>query len=145
MQASCHPGLINPSLRNIESGKITMLKEMVQELIDEGHKIIIFSQFTSFLKLVREELSMDDHNSVYLDGSTNNRQDRINDFKEDSTKNVFFISLKAGGTGLNLTEASYCFLLDSWWNPAVEDEAIGRLHRMGQKKIGQCLSSYHSR
>lgn len=133
-QASCHPGLINPSLRNIESGKITMLKAMVQELIDEGHKIIIFSQFTSFLKLVREELSMDDHNSVYLDGSTNKRQDKINDFKEDSRKNVFFISLKAGGTGLNLTEASYCFLLDPWWNPAVEDQAIGRLHRMGQKK-----------
>ncbi len=133
-QASCHPGLLNPNLRNIESGKIMVLKEMVKEILEEGHKVIIFSQFTSFLKLVREELGMDDKDSVYLDGSTNNRQDKINDFKESNNRNVFFISLKAGGTGLNLTEASYCFLLDPWWNPAVEDQAIGRLHRMGQKK-----------
>jgi SNF2 family DNA or RNA helicase len=107
---------------------------MLAEILEENHKIIIFSQFTTLLRLTREKLGFDDSNSVYLDGGSTNRQALVSDFKENNAKNVFFLSLKAGGTGLNLTEASYCFLLDPWWNPAVEDQAIGRLHRMGQKK-----------
>jgi SNF2 family DNA or RNA helicase len=133
-QAACHPALINPEYIDTESGKLSQLDEMLKEILDEGHKVIIFSQFTTLLKLTRSKLGFNEKNSCYLDGSTQKREEVVKDFQESVDKNVFFISLKAGGTGLNLTEASYCFLLDPWWNPAVEAQAIGRLHRMGQKK-----------
>ncbi len=133
-QASCHPGLINASLLEMPTGKLEQLQIMLEEILQEGHKVVIFSQFTTLLKLVREKLGFTDSDSVYLDGSSQKREAIVGDFRNNSAKNVFFISLKAGGTGLNLVEASYCFLLDPWWNPAVEDQAMGRLHRIGQKK-----------
>jgi superfamily II DNA or RNA helicase len=133
-QAACHPGLVNPVMKTLDAGKISILKEMLSEILEEGHKVIIFSQFTSLLRLAREKLNLTDENSCYLDGKSVNREKIVQEFQESTGKNVFFVSLKAGGTGLNLTEASYCFILDPWWNPAVESQAIGRLHRMGQKK-----------
>jgi SNF2 family DNA or RNA helicase len=133
-QASCHPGLINPALIEIPTGKLEQLQIMLEEILQEGHKVVIFSQFTTLLKLVRTKLGFSDSDSVYLDGSSQKREALVDDFRINSAKNVFFISLKAGGTGLNLVEASYCFLLDPWWNPAVEDQAMSRLHRIGQKK-----------
>jgi SNF2 family DNA or RNA helicase len=131
-QASCHPGLIDKKLQKIDNGKLKVLKQMVDEIIDSGNKILIFSQFTELLKLTRSYLEMDDSNSSYLDGQTRKREEFVNEFKTDSSKKCFFISLKAGGTGLNLTEANYCFILDPWWNPAVENQAIDRIHRIGQ-------------
>lgn len=132
-QASCHLGLINPNLKKSESGKFKVLKEMVHEIIEGGNKVLIFSQFTELLTMARAYLGMDDSNSSYLDGKSRGRQELVNSFKTDVNKNCFFVSLKAGGTGLNLTEANYCFILDPWWNPAVENQAIDRIHRMGQK------------
>lgn len=132
-QAACHPGLINPNLKELETGKLQTLRAMLGEILSEGHKVLIFSQFTTLLQMFREKLSYDDQNSIYLDGDSKNRQALVDEF-QTGNKKVFFISLKAGGTGLNLTQASYCFLLDPWWNPAVEDQAIGRLHRIGQKR-----------
>jgi SNF2 family DNA or RNA helicase len=131
-QASCHLGLLDPKRISQESGKLLVLKELTQEILETGHKILIFSQFTELLKLARSYLGMNDSNSVYLDGSTKERKSVVESFKQDQNRRCFFISLKAGGTGLNLTEANYCFILDPWWNPAAENQAIDRTHRLGQ-------------
>ena len=98
----------------------------------EGQKALVFSQFVGMLSLVKKEL--DDANMAYsyLDGKTRNRKQVIDEFKTDTNISVFLISLKAGGLGLNLTEASFCFILDPWWNPAVESQAIDRAYRIGQ-------------
>jgi superfamily II DNA or RNA helicase len=133
-QASCHLGLLDKKLETDESGKFMVLKEMIEEIIAENHKVIIFSQFTSLLKLARRHLTMDESNSCYLDGKTKNREAEVQRFKSGDELKCFFVSLKAGGVGLNLTEASYCFLLDPWWNPAAEAQAIDRIHRIGQKR-----------
>ncbi|MCM2351402.1 MAG: DEAD/DEAH box helicase [Bacteriovoracaceae bacterium] len=132
-QASCHLGLIDPKMTGVESGKLGVLKEMAEEIIEAGHKVLIFSQFTELLQLARNYLEMNEDNSCYLDGSSRKREEIVNEFKTNPLKKCFFISLKAGGTGLNLTEANYCFILDPWWNPAVENQAIDRIHRIGQK------------
>ena len=132
-QAACHPGLIDPSLaRPSPSAKLDMLFPQLAEVVEEGHKVLIFSQFTSFLALVRDRLEAEGIAYEYLDGRTRNRAERVERFQTDPTVPVFLISLKAGGLGLNLTAAGYVYLLDPWWNPAVEAQAIDRSHRIGQ-------------
>jgi SNF2 family DNA or RNA helicase len=108
--------------------------ENLESLIERGEKVLVFSQFTSFLSIIKTQLNEKNIDFAYLDGKTRNREREVNQFKTDPKKSVFLISLKAGGVGLNLTEASYCFLIDPWWNPAVESQAIDRIHRIGQEK-----------
>lgn len=132
-QASCHLALLDRKMSKIKCGKLEVLNKMIQEIVNEGHKVLIFSQFTELLQLTRDYLDMDDQNSCYLDGVTKRREVVIQDFKTNPKKKCFFISLKAGGTGLNLIEANYCFILDPWWNSAVENQAIDRIYRIGQK------------
>jgi SNF2 family DNA or RNA helicase len=131
-QASCHPGLIDPGRNGDPSAKLDMLLPQLSEVVQEGHKVLIFSQFTTFLSLVRERLEGEGIAYEYLDGRTRNRAERVERFQSDPTIPVFLISLKAGGLGLNLTAAGYVYLLDPWWNPAVEAQAIDRSHRIGQ-------------
>jgi SNF2 family DNA or RNA helicase len=107
--------------------------QQIEDVVAEGHRALIFSQFTSYLSIVQERLTAEGVSTSYLDGSTRKRGAVIDAFKQgDAT--VFLISLKAGGFGLNLTEADYVFLLDPWWNPATETQAIDRTHRIGQAK-----------
>ena len=109
-----------------------MLLPQLLEVIDEGHKVLVFSQFTSFLSILKEHLDAEGVVYEYLDGRTRDRQARVERFQSDEECKLFLISLKAGGLGLNLTAAEYVFLLDPWWNPAVEAQAIDRAHRIGQ-------------
>ncbi|MDN5858709.1 MAG: DEAD/DEAH box helicase [Pseudonocardia sp.] len=132
-QLSLHPGLVEPESRQLGSAKITALVEQLGEVVDGGHRALVFSQFTGFLGLVRERLDAAGVAYCYLDGSTRDRPAVLRRFTE-GTAPVFLISLKAGGFGLNLTEADYCFLLDPWWNPATEAQAIDRTHRIGQTR-----------
>ena len=115
------------------SAKVEALVEQVAELASEGHRALVFSQFTGFLAIVRARLEEEGIAYAYLDGSTRNRADVVREFREGETP-VFLISLKAGGFGLTLTEADYVFVLDPWWNPAAENQAIDRAHRIGQTK-----------
>ena len=131
-QAACHPALIDPKRDDLPSAKLEALTEQLVELIDEGHKALVFSQFTSFLALVRKRLEQEGIEYEYLDGKTRKRQEAVQHFQTDPTCPLFLISLKAGGLGLNLTAADYVFILDPWWNPAVEQQAIDRAHRIGQ-------------
>ena len=122
------------------SGKIDALLETVIQGIDEGHKILVFSQFTSVLKNIAKKFKYNDISFTYLDGSTPSklRSKLVEDFNEDNTS-VFLISLKAGGTGLNLTSADIVIHFDPWWNPAVEEQATDRAHRIGQRKVVQVI------
>ena len=131
-QAACHPGLISPELASEPSAKLEMLIPSISEVVEEGHKVLVFSQFTSFLAIVRERLEQEKITYEYLDGRTRNRAAKVERFQTDTDCPVFLISLKAGGLGLNLTAAEYVYLLDPWWNPAVEAQAIDRSHRIGQ-------------
>ncbi|MFH1748145.1 MAG: DEAD/DEAH box helicase [Planctomycetota bacterium] len=133
-QAACHPGLIDESKIGAESAKLEALLAMVAELIEEGHKALIFSQFTKMLAIVRGALDQRGVTYEYLDGKTRDRVRRVDRFQNDPECPLFLISLKAGGTGLNLTAADYVLILDPWWNPAVEAQAIDRAHRIGQNK-----------
>ncbi len=131
-QAACHPGLLDARRARDESAKLDVLLDQLREVIEEGHKALVFSQFTSLLKIVRERLDADGTVYEYLDGATHDRQARVERFQNDEDCRLFLISLKAGGLGLNLTAAGYVFLLDPWWNPAVEAQAVDRAHRIGQ-------------
>lgn len=133
-QAACHAGLINPEFRDVESAKLTILKDMLSQLVAAGHKALVFSQFTTLLKLAAEDCSNAGLKYCYLDGQTNNRGELVAQFQNDPETGVFFISLKAGGTGLNLTAADYVFILDPWWNPAAEAQAVDRAYRIGQQR-----------
>ncbi len=133
-QAACHPGLVDKSRRDETSAKLEILIPQLNEVIDEGHKALVFSQFTSFLSIVRERLDGDRVPYEYLDGKTRDRAAKVERFQKDSECKLFLISLKAGGLGLNLTAAEYVYLLDPWWNPAVEAQAIDRTHRIGQPR-----------
>jgi SNF2 family DNA or RNA helicase len=133
-QAACHPGLINPTYKNSSSAKLDALMEKLVTIKETKEKVLVFSQFTQFLKILEDRLNEEGIKYSYLDGQTRNRENVVDEFKTDSQRVVFLISLKAGGYGLNLTEANYCFLLDPWWNPAVEGQAIDRVHRIGQYK-----------
>jgi len=132
-QLSLDASLVDPSLSGVRSSKLDVLFEQLEDLVAEGHRALIFSQFTGFLGKVRERLVEENIEFCYLDGGTRNRSDVVNEFKNGSAP-VFLISLKAGGFGLNLTEADYVFLLDPWWNPASEAQAVDRTHRIGQAR-----------
>jgi len=133
-QAACHPGLLDPKRKSEASAKIDLLLDQLEEVREEGHKALVFSQFTSLLAIVRERLDQSKVRYEYLDGQTRDRQQRVDNFQSDPDCSLFLISLKAGGLGLNLTAAEYVFLLDPWWNPAVESQAIDRAHRIGQTR-----------
>ena len=130
-QLSLSPALVDPGQQPV-SAKIDALVEMLGDMMAEGHRALVFSQFTGFLALVKARLDAERITYVYLDGRTRNREQRIETFK-NGTDPLFLISLKAGGFGLNLTEADYVFILDPWWNPAAETQAIDRAHRIGQE------------
>ena len=138
-QAACHPALIDKQGidtggPDVPSAKLDTLSDMLADVIDGGQKALVFSQFTSMLGLVRKRLDELGIRYAYLDGQTRNRKEVVEQFQEDPDLQVFLISLKAGGVGLNLTAAEYVFILDPWWNPAVEAQAIDRTHRIGQTK-----------
>ncbi|RZA27270.1 MAG: hypothetical protein EOP10_00735 [Proteobacteria bacterium] len=132
-QAACHPGLIDNSMLTSGSAKLDVLLEKLEEVREGGHKALIFSQFTGFLKILADQLTANKIPFEYLDGKTRDRSARVDRFQKDSKIPFFLISLKAGGVGLNLTAADYCFILDPWWNPAAESQAIDRAHRINQK------------
>ncbi len=133
-QAACHPGLLDRERGGEGSGKLDLLLERVEEIREEGHRCLIFSQFTQFLGIVRERFDARGITYEYLDGKTRNRQECVDRFQLEGASTAFLISLKAGGLGLNLTAADYVFLLDPWWNPAAEAQAIDRAHRIGRTK-----------
>ena len=131
----------SPALLSVEEGnfdndsaKLEMLLEMLDDIFSQGQKVLIFSFFKGMLELVGEELRKRKIDFVQLTGESQNREELVESFKTDETKQAFLISLKAGGFGLNLEEANYVFLIDPWWNPAVEQQAIDRSHRIGQKQ-----------
>ena len=132
-QLSLHPGLVDDRHEAVPCAKLSVLTEQLDDIVASGHRALVFSQFTSFLKRVRAGLDQSGIGHCYLDGRTRNR-DRVLEKFRNGTDPVFVISLKAGGVGLNLTEADYCFLLDPWWNPATENQAIDRTHRIGQTR-----------
>jgi len=127
------PALVDAGDPAIRSSKLDALRERLDELIAEGHRALVFSQFTSYLDLVRADLDAHGIPYAYLDGSTRRRADVVDAFRTGDAP-VFLISLKAGGFGLTLTEADYVFLLDPWWNPAAEAQAVDRTHRIGQTR-----------
>ena len=133
-QTACHPGLVDPARLDDPSAKLDTLLEQLDEVIDEGHKVLVFSQFTSFLAILRRRLDAKSVSYEYLDGRTTDRQARVARFQEDTECRLFLVSLKAGGQGLNLTAADYIYILDPWWNPAVEAQAVDRAHRIGQTR-----------
>jgi SNF2 family DNA or RNA helicase len=133
-QAALHPGLISKQHLAEPSAKLDTLIPRLEEVIDEGHKALVFSQFTGMLAIVQKELKRRKISYEYLDGQTRDRQQRVEHFQNDPDCKLFLVSLKAGGLGLNLTAAEYVFLLDPWWNPAVEAQAIDRAHRIGQTR-----------
>ena len=132
-QLSCHPRMLHPEFTGI-SGKTEQIIETFDTLRSEGHKVLIFSSFVQHLKLLAEEFCRRNWKYALLTGSTNNRPSEIAHFTEQKDVQAFLISLKAGGVGLNLTQADYVFIIDPWWNPAAEAQAIARAHRIGQQK-----------
>jgi superfamily II DNA or RNA helicase len=133
-QTACHPGLVDAARIDDPAAKLDMLMEQLDEVLDEGHKVLVFSQFTSFLAILRRRLDARPLVYEYLDGRTTDRQARVVRFQEDPDCRLFLVSLKAGGQGLNLTAADYIYILDPWWNPAVEAQAVDRAHRIGQTR-----------
>jgi len=133
-QAACHPALLNKESVDESSAKLDVLLWHLEELLAEGHKALVFSQFTSMLAIVRRHFEKKNIVYEYLDGQTRRRKEHVDRFQNDPDCGVFLISLKAGGLGLNLTAADYVFILDPWWNPAVEAQAIDRAHRIGQER-----------
>ncbi|HGY55599.1 MAG TPA: hypothetical protein ENK44_07865 [Caldithrix abyssi] len=132
-QIACHPELVDPKFIDT-SGKFDALVEMVEEIISEKHKVLIFSQFVQMLQIIKRNLDGNNIPYSYLDGSTKDRETPVRVFQEDENVRVFLISLKAGGTGLNLTAADYVIHYDPWWNPAVEMQATDRAYRIGQTR-----------
>ncbi len=133
-QACCHRAMVPGAPgEEVSSSKLTLLMDSLVEATEEGHKCLVFSQWTSFLDLIGAELKRNSLNYLRIDGSTKNRQDIVNRFQGDGAESVMLISLKAGGVGLNLTAADHVYIMDPWWNPAVEDQAADRAYRIGQK------------
>jgi superfamily II DNA or RNA helicase len=133
-QICCHPALIDPVHADLPSAKLEALLERVEELAEEGHQVLVFSQFVGMLEIIRDRLVGAGIGHLMLTGATENRSELVETFQTDPTKTVFLLSLKAAGFGLNLTAASYAILYDPWWNPAAEAQAIDRIHRIGQTK-----------
>ena len=132
-QICCHPGLVDKKYAGESSAKLNALFYLLDQLRDEGHKVLVFSQFVSMLDIIKARLEADNRPYNYLTGATKDRKAEIEKFQTTKEPSVFLLSLKAGGAGLNLTSASYVILYDPWWNPAVESQAIDRTHRIGQK------------
>ncbi|MEV6846553.1 DEAD/DEAH box helicase [Actinoplanes sp. NPDC051411] len=132
-QASLDVALVDDQHRAISSTKLDLLMEQLGDIVEEGHRTLVFSQFTRFLGAARDRLEQAGIAYAYLDGTTRDRKRAVEEFKTGAAP-VFLISLKAGGFGLNLTEADYCILLDPWWNPATEAQAVDRAHRIGQTR-----------
>src|SRR5690625_211073 len=127
----------SPTLLEAEEGssaKLQRFTELAEKLIRESHRALVFSQFVTFLKKIETVVKEHGWDYEYLDGQTANRQELVDRFQSDSSKKLFLISLKAGGEGLNLTAADYVFLMDPWWNPAAERQAMDRTHRIGQNE-----------
>jgi len=133
-QVACHPGLVDSTQKHLLGAKLEMLIPQLQEVFSEGHKVLVFSQFTSFLSIFKKHLAPLNLKMAYLDGKSRDREEQVKRFQEDDQCKLFLISLKAGGLGLNLTSADYVYLLDPWWNPAVEAQAMDRAHRIGQTR-----------
>jgi SNF2 family DNA or RNA helicase len=139
-QICCHPAIVaKEKVEEGDSAKYDMLLELLQTLIEGNHKTVIFSQYTRMLKIMREDLQRMGIRLCYLDGMSKNRMEIVKEFNEDESISVFLVSLKAGGTGLNLVGADTVIHYDMWWNPAVENQATDRVHRIGQT---QQVSSY---
>lgn len=134
-QICADPRLLDDKFKPEESAKLRAFREILEESIDGGHRVLVFSQFVSVLTLLREEMDKEEMPYCYIDGSTKDRLAECDRFNNDETIPVFLISLKAGGTGLNLTGADTVVHFDPWWNPAVEAQATDRAHRIGQKKV----------
>ncbi|MBK9264278.1 MAG: SNF2 helicase associated domain-containing protein [Polyangiaceae bacterium] len=136
-QAACDPRLLGlpREFGDDDSGKLIALRELIAEAVEGGHKVLVFSQFVMMLKIIERAMKEDGVTYEYLDGSTKDRAERVERFQNDPTVPVFLISLKAGGTGLNLTAADTVIHFDPWWNPAVEQQATDRAHRIGQTKV----------
>ncbi len=132
-QAALDVALVDPDHAGVPSTKLDALSEMLEDVVADGHRVLVFSQFTRFLNAARRRIEAAGIECCYLDGSTRRRSVVIDGFRNGSAP-VFLISLKAGGFGLNLTEADYCILLDPWWNPATEAQAVDRAHRIGQTR-----------
>ncbi len=133
-QICCHPVLIDAAHAHLPSAKLDALMERIEELAEEGHQVLVFSQFVEMLQLIRTRLAKENIGHLILTGATENRAELVDTFQSDPSKTVFLLSLKAAGFGLNLTAASYAILFDPWWNPAAEAQAIDRIHRIGQTK-----------
>ena len=131
-QICCHPALVSEKAAQAESTKLNALFDVLEPIIEEGHKVLVFSQFIQMLDIIRAEIERRKWRHFLLTGDTEDRGALVKDFQESEGAAVFLISLRAGGFGLNLTAASYVVLYDPWWNPAVENQAIDRTHRIGQ-------------
>jgi SNF2 family DNA or RNA helicase len=132
-QIANHPRMVEQGYSG-DSGKMEDITHMLENAIAEGHKVLVFSQYVKHLEIVRQYLKANKIDYTYLDGSSTDRKEQVERFNKDTSLKVFLISIKAGGLGLNLTEADYVFILDPWWNPAVEAQAVDRAHRIGQKR-----------
>ena len=137
-QICCHPRLLKIDMpgfsNNLPSGKFEAFKDMVQEIVEGGHKVLVFSQFVQMLQIIRQWLEFTEVPFCYLDGASKDRFEQVDRFNSTREIPIFLISLKAGGTGLNLTSADYVIHYDPWWNPAVESQATDRTHRIGQTR-----------
>lgn len=132
-QLANHPRMLEPSYSG-DSGKMEDITHMLENALLEGHKVLVFSQFVKHLDIIRQHLKKQKTDFAYLDGSSIDRREQVEKFNNNPVVRVFLISIKAGGLGLNLTQADYVFILDPWWNPAVEAQAVDRAYRIGQKQ-----------
>jgi SNF2 family DNA or RNA helicase len=133
-QICCHPGLSDDGSGHLNSSKLEALMDLLEPLMAQGHKVLVFSQFVEMLDRIEREIEGKGYRYTVLTGQTEDREEVVKQFKSTDGAAVFLISLRAGGMGLNLTEASYVVLYDPWWNPAVENQAIDRTHRIGQTR-----------
>jgi superfamily II DNA or RNA helicase len=136
-QAACDPRLLGlpREFGDEDSGKLVALRELIETCVSGGHRVLVFSQFVTMLTIIKRAMDEDGVAYEYLDGSTKDRQQKVDNFQSENGPPVFLISLKAGGSGLNLTAADTVIHFDPWWNPAVEDQATDRAHRIGQTKV----------
>jgi SNF2 family DNA or RNA helicase len=132
-QLANHPLLLK-DIGEGESGKFEEIFRMLENVVAENHKVLVFSSFVKHLNLIKARIEKENWKYSILTGQTTNRGEIIRKFQDDPDNRIFLISLKAGGVGLNLTSADYVFIVDPWWNPAVENQAISRAHRIGQNK-----------
>lgn len=132
-QIANHPALVEPET-DADSGKFEEIFNALQSLVVTNHKVLVFSSFVMHLNLLRERIEAENWKYTLLTGQTKNRKEVLNQFREDPENHIFLISMKAGGVGLNITDADYVFIIDPWWNPAVESQAVSRAHRIGQEK-----------